>query len=352
MEQFLITAREALPNPYIQASIVLALSLVLAKVADFVISRVLLAFTRRTRTKLDDRIVERLHHPIFVSVILFGLYLAAGLLALPDPYKYVTVAFLKTMAILLWATLFLRVSHLILDAIARHPDRHGFIEARTAPLLDNLGKLAIICLAIYMLLVSWNLDVKPWLASAGIAGIAVGFAAKDTLANLFGGLFIVADAPYKIGDYIVLDTGERGMVTQIGLRSTRLITRDDVEITLPNAQIANSKIVNESGGPYEKARITVSVGVAYGSDVDQVRRVLLEAAGAVEHVVQDPAPRVRFTEFGDSALIFRLLCWVYQPAQRGIALDELHTQVYKRFNAEGIQIPSPQRDVHIKQPPG
>lgn len=352
MEQFLITAREALPNPYIQASIVLALSLIVAKLADFVISRGILAVTRRTATTLDDRIVERLHHPIFLSVILFGLFLVQGILKLPDPYKYVTVAFLKTMAILIWSTLLLRVSHLILDAISRRGGGGGWIEARTAPLLDNLGKLAIICLAIYMLLVSWDLDVKPWLASAGIAGIAIGFAAKDTLANLFGGLFIVADAPYKIGDYIVLDTGERGMVTQIGLRSTRLLTRDDVEITLPNAQIANSKIVNESGGPYEKARITVTVGVAYGSDVDQVRRVLLEAADGVEEVVKEPAPRVRFTEFGDSALIFRLLAWVHQPAQRGVAIDELHTQVYKRFNAAGIQIPFPQRDVHIKQAPG
>jgi len=271
MEDFISFAREALPNPYIQAAIVLALSLAGAKVADFVITRILLVATRRTKTHLDDQIVEHLHRPIFLSVLFLGLYAATRLMALPDPYHFAVTAFLKTMAVLIWGGMFLRISHLILDALSHHGKGGGWIEARTAPLLDNLGKLAIIGIGIYMLLVSWHLDVKPWLASAGIAGIAVGFAAKDTLANLFGGLFIVADAPYKLGDYILLDTGERGMVTQIGLRSTRILTRDDVEITLPNAQIANSKIVNESGGPYEKARITVTVGVAYGSDVDQVR---------------------------------------------------------------------------------
>ena len=91
--------------------------------------------------------------------------------------------------------------------------------------------------------------MTAWLASAGVVGIAVGFAAKDTLANLFSGVFILADAPYKIGDYIVLDaTGMRGKVTQIGLRSTRLITRDDVEVTIPNSIMGNSQVINQSGG--------------------------------------------------------------------------------------------------------
>ena len=120
-------------------------------------------------------------------------------------------------------------------------------------------------------------------------GLAVGFAAKDSLANLFGGLFVIMDAPYKLGDFINLDSGDRGRVIKIGLRSTRLLTRDDVEITLPNAHIANAKVVNESGGPYEKTRVAISVGVAYGSDVDRVKEVLQEAARSVESVAHDPA---------------------------------------------------------------
>jgi small-conductance mechanosensitive channel len=136
-------------------------------------------------------------------------------------------------------------------------------------------------------------------------------------------------------------------VVKIGLRSTRLMTRDDVEITIPNGVIANAKIVNESGGPYEKTRVTALVGVAYGSDVDRVSEVLLEAVRTVEQVADDPAPRVRFTEMGDSALIFRVLCWVDEPVLRGLCLHELNTAIYKALNAAGITIPFPQRDVHL-----
>ncbi len=179
--------------------------------------------------------------------------------------------------------------------------------------------------------------------------MAIGFAAKDTLANLFGGIFILADAPYKVGDFVVLGSGERGEVTQIGLRSTRLLTRDDVEVTVPNAVIANAKIVNESGGPWVKERVRVKVGVAYGSDIDQVREVLMAVAAENPHVEQDPEPRVRFRAFGDSGLDFELLAWVREPVLRGRVLDALNTEVYKRFAAAGIEIPYPKRDVYLHE---
>ena len=186
------------------------------------------------------------------------------------------------------------------------------------------------------------------LAAGGIVGIAVGFAAKDSLANLFSGIFILADGPYQVGDFVVLDSGERGAVTNIGLRSTRLLTRDDVEVTVPNAVIANAKIINESGGPWEKARIRVRVGVAYGSDIDQVRRTLMEVARDNPDLDSDPEPRVRFRSFGESGLDFELLGWIHEPVLRGRVLDALNTEVYKRFQQENVEIPFPQRVVHLK----
>ena len=126
-----------------------------------------------------------------------------------------------------------------------------------------------------------------------------------------------------------------------------MITRDDVEITIPNSVIANAKIINESGGPSPRYRIRVKVGVAYGSDLDQVRKVLLEIAHQDSLVCAHPAPRVRFRRFGDSSLDHELLCWVEQPVLRGRTLDRLNTEVYKRFDAEGIEIPFPQRVVHL-----
>jgi small-conductance mechanosensitive channel len=200
---------------------------------------------------------------------------------------------------------------------------------------------------VYGIMLSWHVDLTAWLASAGILGIAIGFAAKDTLANFFSGVFIVADAPYKIGDFIQLGSGERGMVTDIGIRSTRILTRDDIQITIPNATIANDKIVNETGGPEKMERVRVTVGVAYGSDIDKVREVLLDVAANSKYLLKEPAPRVRFREFLDSSLKFQLLGWIEVPVLRGRALDELNCAVYKAFAANGINIPYPQTDVHV-----
>jgi small-conductance mechanosensitive channel len=350
MEQFREFVVDAWAIDWVRALVVIVASIVVAKLSDVVVCRVLKLVARRTESDIDDRVINILHRPVFLSVLIVGLYYAGiVILAIEGPYRYTLVGFLKTLCILIWATAGLRILRVLLDGVDRAANRYTWLDPRTVPLIDNLAKLVVFGIAVYMLLNAWQLDVKPWLASAGIAGIALGFAAKDTLANIFGGLFIVADAPYKLGDWVLLDSGERGRVTHIGLRSTRLLTREDVEVTVPNAVIANAKIVNQSGGPHVAYRVTVRVGVAYGSDVEQVRRVLLEAAHAVELVQDDPAPRVRFTEFGDSALNFRLLCWISDPVLRGQALDKLNTEVYLRFAAEQIHIPFPQRDLYIKE---
>jgi small-conductance mechanosensitive channel len=129
------------------------------------------------------------------------------------------------------------------------------------------------------------------------------------------------------------------------------LTRDDVEVTLPNSYIANSKVVNESGGPYEKTRVAIVVGVAYGSDIDRVRQVLHDAAASVEFVVSDPAPRVQFIEMGDSALLFRVQGWVNQPVMRGSCIDGMNTAIYKALGQANIEIPFPQRVVTMAGAP-
>ncbi|MCK5097579.1 MAG: mechanosensitive ion channel, partial [Desulfobacteraceae bacterium] len=203
-------------------------------------------------------------------------------------------------------------------------------------------------LSIYIIFLVWDIDLTAWVASAGILGLAISFAAKDTLANLFSGVFILADAPYNIGDFIVLDSGVRGEVTNIGIRSTRLLTRSDVEITVPNSIMGNTQITNEAGGRHEKFRVSVKVGVAYGSDIDKVHDILLDVAQQHVDVCKTPRPRVRFRNFGDSSLDHELLCWVERPVLRGKVLHMLNTNVYKRFIIEDIEIPFPQRDVHIQ----
>jgi small-conductance mechanosensitive channel len=346
MDTFAPTLKAWFEDPRIAALAWIVGALTAAKLAEWILVRVVARLARKTRTDLDDRVADALRRPVFLTVLALGGFGAVAVLDPGDPWRYAIVGGLRTACILVWAVALARIGILLLQAAGTADGRLRWVEPRTLPLFENLWKLALTAAAIYLFLGAWNLDVTPWLASAGIAGIALGFAAKDTLANLFSGLFILADAPYKIGDYIVLDGGERGEVTAIGLRSTPILTLDDVEVTVPNAIIANAKIINESGGPWEKARVTVHVGVAYGSDVEAVSTSLLRAAAQVELLARDPAPRVRFTRFGDSSLDFRLLCWVEGPAQRGLALHELNTRVYENFRDDGIEIPFPQRVVH------
>jgi small-conductance mechanosensitive channel len=286
-----------------------------------------------------------------VAALLIGYGALAGavqVLSMPETIETIVVRILVSLLILQLMRSAMKAGHVGLQLLEAIRDRFSVIEERTMPLFDLLVNAVIIALAAYALLMVWNIDPTAWLASAGVIGIAVGFAARETLANLFAGFFIIADAPYRVGDYIVFDTGERGEVTKVGMRSTRIRTRDDVEVTMPNSAMANSKVVNESGGRWERFRIRVKVGVAYGSDVDDVVELLERIASEHDTVCKSPAPRVRMRGFGDSSLDFELLCWVDQPAQRGLVTHQLYMKIYKKLNRAGIEIPFPQRDVWMR----
>ena len=338
-------------DPLFQAVVLVVLSVVVAKIVDWVISRLITRWARKTTTELDDRIVEILHRPLFLLVLLGGLALAADLLALEGGMRNITFGALGTMAVFIGFSLAMRVSRLALETLSQHRDRFRFVDERTLPLFRNLSNVLLLGAVVYFLFLVWGLDVTGWLASAGIIGIAVGFGAKDTVANFFAGVFILADAPYKISDFIILDSGERGRVTHIGLRSTRLLTRDDIEVTVPNAVMGNTKIVNETGGPSQKERIRIKVSCAYGSNIDQVKRVLLDIGVRHDGVCADPEPRVRFRSFGASGLELELLCWIDEPVLRGRITDALNTEVYRRFTEEKIEIPYMKQDVYVKEMP-
>ena len=129
------------------------------------------------------------------------------------------------------------------------------------------------------------------------------------------------------------------------------MTRDDVEISIPNGVMGSAKIINESGGGDSNYRIRAAVGVAYGSDVDKVLQVLEQVAAETEGLCDEPAPRARFRLFGASSLDFELLAWITDPSLRGLRVHELNCGIYAAFAREGIQIPFPQQDVWIKELP-
>ena len=350
-EQLLDALAKIAPNRYLQAVLIFVLFVLVAKIVDMFMTRFIRRLLKKTKFTLDDQILDIFHRPIFVSILLLGLAVATDRLDFSQTVHFVTLSGLKTLAIFLWAKAAARFLQLIIELLSRDDTRFTLIQHRTLPLFSNLLVILVVALALYFVFLAWNINVTAWIASAGILGLAISFAAKDTLANLFSGVFILTDAPFKLGDFIVLDSGERGEVTHIGIRSTRLLTRDDVEITVPNSIMGNAKITNETGGPYERYRIRVKVGVAYGSDIDKVKSVLMDVAASQPEVCKTPAPRVRFRAFGDSSLDHELLCWVDKPVLRGKVTHLLNTAVYKRFIEEGIDIPFPQRDVTIKTAP-
>ena len=319
--------------------------------ARLVFFRLILSWSKKTKTDVDNRLADVLHGPVVYSIILAGIAFAVADLNFKPSVNFIALGIVKTLAVIIWGRAALRIGAILLEALSRQVDRVSWIQPKTLPMFEIVMKVVVVVGAFYFAFVAWGINVTSLVASAGIVGIAVGFAAKDTLANLFAGVFILADTPYKIGDFIILEDRVRGVVTDIGIRSTRLLTRDDVEVTVPNAVIANSMVINETGGPDQKTRLRVKTSVAYGSDVDKVSELMKSCVKDVDHISAQPEPRVRFREFGDSGLLFELLVWVDKPLYKGLVLDRLNTLIYKRFNEEGIEIPYPKQDVYIKQMP-
>jgi small-conductance mechanosensitive channel len=338
-------------NPGLRQLVIIGVAIVIALLVRLLFVRVIAVFTRKTVTDFDNRLAAELRKPLMTTVLLVGLILAYLEFQAPPQVNFIVVGLLKTFIALLWAVALMRVGRILLEVVSGMVDKITFIEPRTLPLFEMILKVVIAGGFLYFLCIAWNVPLTSWLASAGVIGIAVGFAAKDTLSNLFSGIFIVADTPYKIGDFVVLDNTIRGQVLEIGMRSTRLLTRDDIEVTVPNAIIANSQIVNQTGGPHEKMRVRVKVEAAYGSDIDTVEKTLLGCVAGVGHIVSDPSPRVRFRSFGASGLVFELLAWIEKPVFRGRVLHALNGNVYKAFRDAGIEIPYSKQDVYVKELP-
>lgn len=327
-------------QPMVRSTMIIVGSIILAKIIDIIFTRIFKRLTAQTTTGLDDKIVDLLHRPIFYSIIFIGFSIAVKTAAFPEYIDFALVGLFKTTTILIWLFIFSKVFIISMEW-ASGQTKNRLLQRKTLPLFNNLGKIAIGLFGAYFIFLSWDININGILASAGVLGVVLGLAAKDTVANFFAGIFLMADSPFKEGDYILLETGERGYVKSMGLRSTRFMTRDDIEITIPNSVIASSKIVNESGGPEDIERIRITLLVAYGSDIDEVKELLKSIALANDNVQKEPVPRVRFREFAESGIRLQLLFWIYKPEIRGRTVDAVNTEIYKQFASNNISIPYP-----------
>jgi MscS family membrane protein len=333
-----------------RAILAIPISAVLAIVVDILGREYLKRVASKTASNLDDLAIQLLRHPIALSIFLGGIGYTIARVDLPDATRFLCRATLLSVAVLYWSGVAMRGATLLLGYLTEHQERWSLVQPRTLPIFDLVARILLTLLSIYFLLLAWNINVTAWLASAGIAGIAVAYAAQDSLASLFAGVAILADAPYKLDDYVIIQEGLEGRVTKIGFRSTRILTLDDVEIVVPNSTMASSVITNMSGGPHPHTRLSIPVGVAYGSDIDAVRELLLEQALKLPHVVLDNdtiLPRVRFTSMGASSLDFVLQVWLDDAMFQADVLSQANVHIYKALIAAGIEIPYTKQDVYL-----
>ena len=319
---------------------------ILAKGIDIFIDHVLKNLAGKTKITFDDKLIKFLHVPICWSVFWIGVLHALSIQPLQDPWETVLPQIAESTILIIWLFAMIRIFNWMTEYYMSRAHERGKIGKDLIMLLKNVIRIIVLVAGLLWLLGIWQVDLTPFFASAGIAGIAVALAAKDTLANFFGGISIFMDRTYKVGEYIILDSGERGEVVEIGIRSTRIKTRDDVIVNIPNSIMANSKIINESA-PIPRFRIRVPVGVAYGSNLEKVEEILLAVTNANENIEKYPEPRVRLRTFADSSVNFQLLCWVKDPRDKGLQTHNLLKAAYNAFDEHGVTIPFPQRDVHI-----
>jgi len=325
---------------------ILLTSFLVAWIVRFVFEIILKRAMRKTTTKLDDKIIKTVKNPIFWSVLIYGFYLFVSSILLETGLLKTISNTLLSAIVIVWGQVGFKVSNIIFKEIEIRQGKDTGKFSDAVPFLDNLTKITVLGVIILIILSIWNVNITPVLASAGVLGIAVAFAAKDTISNLFGGISVFFDKPYKIGDYVIIEEKYRGEVTEIGMRSTKIRTRDNILITVPNSVMVTNAVINETGFD-PKLRIRIPIGVAYNSDLDNVEYTLIEVMKSHKEVIKDPVPRIRYRRFGDSAIELEALCIIDEPANRGRVMHELIKEIDKAFREEKINIPFPQRDVHI-----
>ncbi len=208
-------------------------------------------------------------------------------------------------------------------------------------------KVVFTIIGIIWMLYLWGIDITPYLAGVGISGIILGLALQDSLKNILGGISVLLDKTFQVGDKVALESGEVGTINDIGLRSTKMITFDNEVIYVPNGYMANSRIRNYTR-PDPKIRVRVEFGVEYGSDVDKVKKIVAETIKRMEKVLEKPAPSVQFMSMGDFALKFRVVFWVPHWDNEFPKKVEATEKIYNALNAAKIGIPFPTQTVFLK----
>lgn len=330
----------ALP-PWAQIIGILLASIIAANLVEVLSSALLNRSQQLTERGYDQVLVEEIRTPLYVTIFLGGFYLSVLILpdmGIPRLEFFVTAASLSII-LALWAYAVSRFGRRIINLTNDSPEGREI-----APIFANILTFFVVLVSFFVLLSIWQVDITPLLASAGVLGIIIGIAAQDSISNFIGGISLYTDKTYQLGDMVQLETGERGTVIDMSIRSTTILTPDNIAITIPNAVMNSTQVINESA-PVRRRRIRIDVGVAYESDLNDVDTAMLQAATEEDIILETPRPRVRFQEFSESAIIAQLQCYINHPAQRAEARNRLIRAINSAFDEARIKIPFPQREV-------
>lgn len=325
-------------------------------------ARTLLAFLGhkvllRTKTVLDDKILEVMLAHVKPLMLVIGFHVAVREVRKGTTAAHLTASqildyadsIIYIVAVILLVRILLGIVKVIIDWYLDTLSAEGTSDLKhtLGPLTSKVVDILIGMVAIIIILDHFGINIDNLLVSLDIGSLAIALAAQETIANMIAGFVILMDRPFRVGDRIELATKEIGDVQAIGLRSTRILNFDNNAIVIPNAELVRSRIVNYSY-PQRLSKVQLTVNAAYGTDPERVRRILLDIARKDPDLLADPAPEVFFTAMKDSSLEFTLVSRCPDYTTRFAAEARLRERVYLAFNKEGIEIPFPQQVVHTK----
>jgi len=315
------------------------------------LEKVLFRITNKTKNDLDDHILEATKTPLYLFAIVLALDTAHARLSFlqPDWDTWLNEGFF----ILYFLVGFSYVWRLVTNVFSWLSEEitqktEATLDKQFLPFIQRITLILISAIAIITILSHFDVNITAMVTTLGIGSLAVALAAQNTLEDTINGFMIMIDRPYRIGDRIeIQDLNTWGDVVDIGLRSTRIRTRDNRMVVVPNSLIGKSLVVNYAY-PNDQYRLEIHIGLAYGIDIEKARQVMIKAVEKVEGVLQDHPVEALFLEFGDSALIFRVRWWLDSYVDTRRMFDRVNTAIYNALNEANIQLPNPQLDVHLK----
>ena len=256
-----------------------------------------------------------------------------------------TVTVASVVSFVVFVLVAIAASWLLRRSLHRLYVRRG-VDEGVRHALDRLIHYCVMAMGAFLALDNLGVSVTALAGLGAILAVGIGFGLQNITQNFVSGVILLLERPVKKGDFV--QVGDvRGTVRDIRARATVVTTLDNIDIIVPNGQFITEAVTNETFGD-RRVRVKIDVGVAYGSDTELVRRTLLQVAAANPAVLDHPAAQVMFVEFGESSLDFALQAWVADPRDGPPTASELRFAIDAAFRAAGIEIPFPQRDLHLR----